>query len=63
MLPDHYLPHLFENFEHFNVYTYNTVFLSYTINRIFWLLCFCSVHGDIIMQQEPMKRTLFKLML
>jgi len=26
MLLDHYLPHLFENFEQFNVYTHNTVF-------------------------------------
>jgi len=40
MLLDHYLPHLFENFEQFSVYASNSVPVSCTINRLFWLLCF-----------------------
>jgi len=35
MLLDHYLQHLFENFEQFNIYTQHTVPVSCTINRIF----------------------------
>jgi len=64
MLLDHYLQHLFENFEQFNVYTHNTVFQwaeQSTEYSDFYV--FRTVHCDIIMQHKSMKCTLFKLIL
>ena len=56
--------HLFENFEQFNVYTHYSVFqwaVQSTEYSDFYV--FCNVHCDIIMQHEPIKCALFKLIL
>jgi hypothetical protein len=64
ILLDHYLPHLLENSEKFNVYTYHTMF-QWAVQSTEYsdLYVCCTVHCDIIMQHEPMKCTLFKLIL
>ena len=43
------------------LHTKHSAPVSCTINRIFWLLCFCSVHCNIIMQNEPMKCALLQI--
>ena len=56
--------HLFENFEQFNVYTHYSVFqwaVQSTEYSDFYV--FCNVHCKIIMQHEPIKCALFKLIL
>jgi len=61
---DHYLPHLFENSEQFNVYTHNTVFQwAEQSTEYSDLYIFCTMHCDIIMQHEQMKCARFKVML
>jgi len=64
MLLDHYLQHLFENFEQFIVYTHNTVFqLAVQLTEYSDFYVFCTMHCNTIMQHEPMKCILFKLIL
>jgi hypothetical protein len=64
MLLDHNLSHLFEIFEQFSVYTHNTVFQwAVQSTKHSDLYSFPNMYCDIIMQQEPMKYTLFKLTL
>ncbi len=62
MLLDHYLPYLFENSEQLNVYTHNTAFQwAVQLTEYPDYYVFCTVHCDVIMQDEPMKRTIFQI--